>query len=109
LRWIEVDDSRLPSDAEIKRAEKLNRLHAFLQASAIDTDREEVGAAIGVLKDVVTVRNRLTHKGSPELIEALARLGIDFPIEDYAAAWDTIRAKAAEALNVIRKVVQAAD
>jgi len=39
----------------------------------------------------------------------LARLEIDFPIEDYGLAWDCIRAKAAEAFNRIRKVVQAID
>jgi hypothetical protein len=109
LRWIDVEDAQLPGGAEINRSEKLNRLQACLQASTVDSDRDDVGVAVGALKDIVTVRNRLTHKGSPELIGALARLGIDFPIEDYASAWDGIRAKAAEALNLIRKVVQATD
>ncbi|MDO8431106.1 MAG: hypothetical protein Q7S58_01710 [Candidatus Binatus sp.] len=109
LRWIDVRDDQLPSDTKIKRAEKLNRLQAFLRSIAFEKDSDDVVRAIGALKDLVIVRNRLTHKGSPELISALARLGIDFPIEDYALAWDTIRGKAAESLNLIRKIVQAID
>ena len=61
--------------------------------------------AIGNLRDINTVRNKLAHGGA-ELVEALNRLSIEYPIRDYAKAWDRVRAVTAEALTTIRSALQ---
>ena len=57
------------------------------------------------LRTVNTLRNNLTHGGS-ESAETLNRLGIEYPIRDYAKAWDMVRARTAEAFTTIRSPLQ---
>ncbi|MDO8433755.1 MAG: hypothetical protein Q7S58_15230 [Candidatus Binatus sp.] len=109
LRWIEVPDEKVPEDRGVKREEKLIRLTVAMESVAPESEQENARRAIAILKDIVKVRNKMTHVGSPELIAALARLGIDFPISDYGLTWDAIRARAADALHAIRTAVQALD
>jgi len=70
-------------------------------------ERENIQNAIEDLKSVNTVRNKLVHGGS-ELIEALSRLGIEYPIGNYEKAWDEVRSKTALALTNIRSALQGA-
>jgi hypothetical protein len=109
LRWIAVDDDLLPGDTLVHRREKLNRLRECLRAKIDPNQQEELTRVIDVLRDINEVRNCLTHKGSPKLVAALARLEIEYPPLDYGAAWDKIRAKAAEALSTIRGLVSSVD
>jgi hypothetical protein len=106
LRWVEVPDSQAIFDAQIERGAKIARLEVALKEMDPQFEHEEIATATHTLKDIVIVRNKVIHKDSPELIAALANLGIDYPVFDYAAAWDSIRARAAAALHAIRSFLQ---
>ncbi len=107
LKLIDIADELLPeNERQIDKQQTLTRLAACLKARITDEAAcEGVLDAIGNLRDINTVRNKLAHGGA-ELVEALNRLSIEYPIRDYAKAWDRVRAVTAEALTTIRSALQ---
>jgi hypothetical protein len=106
FKLMEVADELL--EKPVGKQQTLIRIRTCLEAKIKDaTNLENVYAAIEVLKDINTVRNKITHGGA-ELIEALKRLGVGYPIADHGNAWDIVRSKAADALSLIRSALQTA-
>lgn len=111
LRKMEIpdellrDDNKLSGKHPIPEAEKLNRLSACLRSKLTSDEHDQIAHAIDILKAINVVRNKITHGGA-ELIDALRYLGIKHPINDYSESWDRIRAKAAEALSMIRSSLE---
>jgi hypothetical protein len=107
LRKMEIPDELLPDDNKpsgkhpIPEAEKLNRLSGCIRSKLTSDEHDQIAHAIEILKTINVVRNKITHGGA-ELIDALRYLGMKYPIIDYSESWDRIRAKAAEALSIIR-------
>jgi hypothetical protein len=109
FKLMEVVERLLPADkqGQLHRAPTFDRMEASLSARISDeVDRDRVVDAIGDLRALSKVRNNLTHGGS-ELVAALDRLGITYPISDHGKAWDRIRAKITEGLTTIRAAVEA--
>ena len=58
------------------------------------------------MRAVTKVRVAAQHGGAAAKgVKALAELGIDYPIRDYAKAWDQIRSKTVAALTDLREAV----
>lgn len=111
LRKMDIPDKLLPNENKssgahpIPEAEKLNRLSACLHKNLNPDEEEQITKAIDILKAINVIRNKITHGGA-ELIGALQRLGIEYPIFDYEESWDRIRSRAAEALSMIRSSLE---
>ena len=111
LRKIDIAEELLPDDNKssgkqpIPEAEKLHRLSACLRKALSPDEEVEIDTALGILKAINAVRNKLAHGGA-ELVEALRYLGIKYPIGDYAQTWDHMRSKAAEALTILRSSLE---
>jgi len=109
---MDVPDDLLPDESKptgkqpIQAAEKLNRLSACLRKKLRPDDYEQIDTAVSILKAINVMRNKVTHDGV-ELVDAFLALGIEYPIYDYARAWDQLRSKAAEALTIIRSLLEA--
>ena len=116
LKSIEVDDSLLdPQKSKRPPNESLNRLESAAEYklmsmppappdSAADViDRLRKGTAL--LRAVTDLRNSLAHATS-KIPSALATLGLPFPMPAWPECWDQVRAKAVEALGVIRTEIQ---
>lgn len=90
------------------REATLGRLKAYLEAK-IGPDEAAVARiaqAVDTLKRINDVRNSLQHsRAAPKLPAAFAALGIDYP-PDWPVAWDSIRARAVEALIALRDEVR---
>ena len=111
LRAMDVPDGLLPQANRIggakpiPKTEKLNRLSACLKLKLGNEELERVSPAIDILKALIVIRNKMTHGGG-ELIAALSKIRIGYPIADYAAAWDMVRGRVAEALTMIRESLE---
>ena len=108
FKLMEIPERILPpaQQGQIDPQQTFRRMMACLQEKIQDTaERENVSAAMDDLWAINEVRNKLTHGGS-ELAEALHRLGIEYPITDYAQAWDQVRSEAAAALTTIRSALE---
>ncbi|MFD7736280.1 hypothetical protein ACFV6F_38610 [Kitasatospora phosalacinea] len=89
----------------------LGRLHAWLTGELPNADKEALQRAIDVLDAVREIRNNGTHytkKPKPELLKAHHRLEVPLQITDHAQAWDSIRARATEALTALHEEIYAA-
>jgi hypothetical protein len=109
VKLIDIPDDILDADGrQIDKQQTFKRMTACLELRVTDqAERERISDAMGDLRAMNTVRNKLAHGGA-ELVEALSRLRIDCPIRDYSKAWDTVRARTAEALTTIRSALQGA-
>ena len=109
FKLIDIPDEILDENGRrIDKQQTFKRMTACLELRITDeAERERISDAMGDLRAVNTVRNKLAHGGA-ELVEALSRLRIDYPIRDYSKAWDTVRARTAEALTTIRSALQGA-
>jgi hypothetical protein len=108
FKLMEIPEHVLPpaQRGQIDPQQTFRRMLACLQEKIQDTaERENVAPAMDDLRAINEVRNKLTHDGS-ELAEALHRLGIEYPIRDYAQAWNQVRSKAAAALTTIRSALE---
>ena len=107
VKLFDIPDDLVPvSERQIAKDQTLNRFTSCLQARIADEAAfDGVRDAISNIRAMNTVRNKLAHGGS-ELIGALNRLDINYPISDYGKAWDRIRAKVAEAVSTIRSALQ---
>ncbi|MFD9061413.1 hypothetical protein ACFVZ3_07845 [Kitasatospora purpeofusca] len=85
------------------------RLPDHLATVLPSIDGHAVGAAVDVLDHVRVLRNSTVHpKPSPALLAAHERLGLTFPVADFAAAWDRIRAHAERAVSTLQEAIYAA-
>jgi len=106
FKLMEIPDELLSQ--QIDRQQTFNRISACLETKVQDAaERENAANAMNDLRAINIVRNKLTHGGS-ELAEALNRLDIEYPIQNYEREWDQVRSKAAAALTTIRSAVQSA-
>jgi len=90
----------------------VNRLQRWLTSRLTDSgDMPRVMAAIGVLRDVRSIRVEGQHRSTStrnNAIKAQRRLGLPDIISDCPAGWHLIQSRLAGALDVIRQEVQAA-
>jgi hypothetical protein len=109
FKLIDIPDELLDENGrKLEKQQTFRRMTACLELRITDeAERERISDAIGDFRAMNTVRNKLAHGGA-ELAEALSRLRIEYPIRDYAKAWDTVRARTAEALTTIRSALQGA-
>ena len=111
FKLMDIPDELVPeSERPIDKGQTFTRMVACARGSRItdEAERERLRASVDGLRAVNTVRNKLTHGGGSELVKALRQLRIEYPISDYGKAWDSVRAKTAEALATIRSALQAA-
>lgn len=80
------------------------RLRACLKAKIADPGSlERANQALGRLGGLQRIRSLLQHPGGyDELVQVVAALGLAWPPVDWAAAWDRVRAEAADALAAVR-------
>ncbi|MCG7204154.1 hypothetical protein [Streptomyces arenae] len=101
LRDFKVPGSTPPSG--------LGRLESHLVGLLPTIDRAVVHQAVERLDQIRIVRNSAVHpKPSSRLLTAHQALGLPFPVRDFAAAWDSVRAHAERELSRVQEAVQAA-
>jgi hypothetical protein len=107
IKALEIQDADVPEALRSKpKEESLNRLVGALQTRLAPDEWPRAERAIGVLRAVTNVRVAAQHSGAAAKgVKALAELGIDYPIRDYAKAWDQIRSKTVAALTDLREAV----
>jgi hypothetical protein len=103
FKLLEIEDDLLPENSTIKPEETFKRVEECLKKECPDK-HGEIALPLRKLRDINTVRNKSTHGGA-ELVTALGRLGIKYPISSYASAWGRIRVEVADALNRLRKLL----
>jgi hypothetical protein len=110
LKLFNVPDELLP-DAKrtLDKSATLDRLVAALDRRFPEYDSVSVTRASAVLRAINKARWSLQHSGAAaDFPSALAQLGMEYPILNYAEAWNAIRTKAAEAVTAIRRAIQTA-
>jgi len=89
----------------------LNRLIIWLKESLPDeAGRQRALDAVEDVKSVKDLRNQAQHSGTDprkRVTRACIRLGIEDPIRNWPRAWEIVRARAADAFDVIRQEVAA--
>jgi hypothetical protein len=108
MKLMDIADDLLPDDKKtLNKGETLNRFMAAIAFKFGDEGTAPVDAAIKLLQAINKARWALQHAAArSDLPVAFAELGIRYPIEDYAEAWDTVRVRAIEAVTALRKLVQ---
>jgi hypothetical protein len=90
-------------------ASALGRLEGHLLNRMPLIDQTAVRQAVELLDQIRILRNSAVHpKPSPRLRAAHQALGLPFPVRDFAAAWDSVRAHAERAINRLQEAIQAA-
>lgn len=90
-------------------ASGLGRLEGHLLGRLPAIDQAAVRQAVELLDQVRILRNSAVHpKPSPRLQAAHQALGLPFPVRDFTAAWDSVRAHAERALGRLQEEIQAA-
>ncbi|MDH6122922.1 hypothetical protein [Kitasatospora sp. GAS204B] len=87
----------------------LGRLEQHLVDTLPAIDRAVVHDAVHTLDQIRLLRNSTIHtKPAPDLLQAHEDLGLTFPINDFATAWDSVRAHAEQAFAILQEAIQAA-
>ncbi|MEV6029237.1 hypothetical protein [Streptomyces sp. NPDC052036] len=87
----------------------LGRLDDYLVRRLPGIDQAAVESTVRRLDQIRMVRNSFIHpKPDPALIQAHHDLGLTFPVRDFAAGWDSVRAHAADSLGRLQEEIQAA-
>lgn len=87
----------------------LLRLENYLTGRLPAIDRTVVGQAVQLLDRIRVIRNSAIHpKSSANLHAAHQALGLPFPVRDFTAAWDSVRAHAERAISILQEAIQAA-
>lgn len=109
LGSLRVDDDQvlpgLDPDAELPRKDQsVARLGACLKTKISDPDSlERANQALSRLARLQRIRSLLQHAdGHEELVRKIAVLGLAWPPSDWTAAWERVRAEAADALAALR-------
>ncbi|MFE9427705.1 hypothetical protein ACFYNO_32600 [Kitasatospora sp. NPDC006697] len=86
----------------------LGRIEQHLADTMPGIDQDAVRDAVHTLDQIRVLRNSAIHtKPAPELLEAHKDLGLTFPINDFATAWDSLRAHAEQAFGTLQEAIQA--
>ena len=111
LKSMTVPDH--PAKPVDKTAGPLLRLEAYVEAEmqAGGLDPAELGrlsAAISRLRRVNDARVALEHPGAARVTptEAFRELGLSWPLDDWAAAWDAVRHETFDALLVLAELIE---
>jgi hypothetical protein len=84
------------------------RLAEYLRFNLPEINEARVISARDVLSRVITIRNGLQHYAAQsDAAKALADFGIAFPVVDWTDAWEVIRIRGTEAIDVIRDEILA--
>jgi hypothetical protein len=109
LGSLRVDDDQVRPglDAGAKlpvKDQSVARLRACLKAKIADPDSlERANQALSRLGRLQRIRSLLQHPGGhEELVRKAAALGLAWPPADWAAAWEQVRAEAADTLAALR-------
>ncbi|MCX5216106.1 hypothetical protein OG689_44030 [Kitasatospora sp. NBC_00240] len=87
----------------------LGRITDYLTKALPGIDRAAVERAVHTLDQIRVLRNSNIHtKPNADLLEAYQSLGLAFPVRDYGAAWDSIRAYADRAFAALQEQILAA-
>ncbi|WP_327744074.1 hypothetical protein OHO28_22025 [Streptomyces europaeiscabiei] len=87
----------------------LLRLEEHLADKLPALDRDAVHQAVQLLDQIRVIRNSAVHpKPRPELAVAHHALGLPFPVRDFTAAWDSVRAHAERAVSNLQEAIQSA-
>ncbi|MFD9566122.1 hypothetical protein [Streptomyces sp. NPDC059994] len=87
----------------------LLRLEEHLADKLPALDRDAVHQAVQLLDQIRVIRNSAVHpKPRPELADAHHTLGLHFPVRDFTAAWDSVRAHAEQAVSNLQEAIQSA-
>lgn len=87
----------------------LGRITDYLVGELPEIDRAAVERAVHTLDQIRVLRNSNIHtKPDADLLEAYQSLGLAFPVRDYGAAWDSIRAYADRAFTALQEQILAA-
>lgn len=107
IKALEVHDALLPEGMRsIPKDQSLNRISGVLEARLVTDELPRAQRAIGLLRSVTSIRVAAQHGGAAaEEPKGLLALGIQFPIRDYAKAWDQVRSKTVGALTDLREAV----
>ncbi|MFB8402225.1 hypothetical protein [Streptomyces sp. NPDC055912] len=85
------------------------RLPGHLTQRLPTINETAIHQAVELLDQIRVLRNSAVHpKPSPRLKAAHDALGLPFPVRDFTAAWDSVRAHAERALNRLQEEIQAA-
>jgi hypothetical protein len=86
----------------------LVRLQASLKSRLSADSASRVDNAINHLRYVADVRNSMfQHSGTEHRgVNALAQLGIEYPITNWQAAWATVQRRTIDAFNALREEIQ---
>jgi hypothetical protein len=109
LGSLRVDDDQvrpgLDPGVELPRNDQsMARLRAALKVKIADPDSlERANQALDRLGRLQRIRSLLQHPGGQEeLVRKVAALGLAWPPADWTAAWERVRAEAADALAALR-------
>jgi hypothetical protein len=109
LGSLRVDDDQvrpgLDPGVELPRKDQsVARLRAALKVKIADPDSlERANQALDRLGRLQRIRSLLQHPGGhDELVRKVAALGLAWPPSDWTAAWERVRAEAADALAGLR-------
>jgi hypothetical protein len=95
---------RIPKGGNQGGGHPLQRLAAYLVTELEPESHSRASGELEVLRAVVRVRHGLQHASADtDGILALKELGLNYPIMDWAGAWDTIRGRTIDALDAIRE------
>ncbi|MFE2578947.1 hypothetical protein [Streptomyces sp. NPDC059378] len=90
-------------------ASGLGRLESHLVTQLPAIDQAAVQQAVQSLDQIRILRNSAVHpKPSPRLLAAHQALGLAFPVRDFTAAWDSVRAHTERELDRIQEAIQGA-
>jgi hypothetical protein len=86
----------------------LARLRALLKSALPPESASRIDSATDTLRYVAEVRNALfQHSGTEHCgLNALSRLGIQYPVTDWESAWITLQQKTIDAFNRLREEIQ---
>lgn len=87
----------------------VGRLNAYLARELPTIDQAAVEQATELLDQIRIVRNSSIHpKPDARLLEAHRALGLPFPVQDFTAAWDSVRGHAEQAVLRLQEEIQSA-
>ncbi|MEU3597134.1 hypothetical protein ABZ714_00115 [Streptomyces sp. NPDC006798] len=87
----------------------LLRLEGHLAGRLPALDCGAVRQAVQLLDQIRVIRNSAVHpKPRPELVTAHHALGLPFPVRDFTAAWDSVRAHAERGVSALQEAIQSA-
>ena len=111
LKALRVDDSLVDPEAAkgLAKDASIGRLKLAVQKLLKSPELDSATNALGVLQDIVGVRNAVQHpRGTNDLPTALAKLGIDHPPASWGYALEVVRHRAVAALRELRRALESA-